>query len=45
MSQLLKLSSLSLDVKLVPLSAKDYIEAYLVTFERVMVAHEILKDQ
>ena len=34
----------TLDVKLVPLSAKDDIEAYLVTFER-MVAHEIRKDQ
>ena len=35
----------TLDVKLVPLSAKDDIEAYLVTFERIMVAHEIRKDQ
>ena len=34
-----------LDVKLVPLSVKDDIEAYLVTFERIMVAHEIHKDQ
>ena len=29
------------DVKLVPLSEKDDIEAYLVTFERIMAAHEI----
>ena len=35
----------TLDVKLIPLSAKDDIEAYLVTFERIMVAHEIRKDQ
>ena len=35
----------TLDVKLVPLSAKDDIEVYLVTFERIMVAHEIRKDQ
>ena len=35
----------TLDVKLVPLSAKDDIEAYLVTFERIMAAHEIHKDQ
>jgi len=31
----------SLEVKLVPLSTKDDIEAYLVTFECVMLAHEI----
>jgi len=30
-----------LEVKLVPLSAKDDIEAYLVMFERVMQAHKI----
>ena len=35
----------TLDVKLVPLSVKDDIEAYLVTFERIMSAHEIRKDQ
>ena len=35
----------TLDVKLVPLSAKDDIEAYLVTFKRIMVAHEIHKDR
>ena len=28
-------------VKLVPLSEKDDIEAYLVTFERVMEAHKV----
>ena len=28
-------------VKLVPLSEKNDIEAYLVTFERIMAAHEI----
>ena len=36
-----KLPHCALDVKLVPLSAKDDIEAYLVTFERIMSAHEI----
>ena len=35
----------SLEVKLVPLSAKDDIEAYLVTFERVMQAHEIPENR
>jgi len=30
-----------LEVKLVPLPAKDDIEAYLATFERVMQAHKI----
>ena len=35
----------TLDVKLVPLSVKDDTEAYLVTFERIMVAHDICKDQ
>ena len=33
------------DVKLVPLSEKDDIEAYLVTFERIMAAHEIRQNQ
>ena len=33
------------DVKLVPLSEKNDIEAYLVTFERIMAAHEITRDQ
>ena len=32
-------------VKLVPLSEKDDIEAYLVTFERVMEAHKVDKDR
>ena len=32
-------------VKLVPLSEKDDIEAYLVTFERVMEAHKVEKDR
>ena len=40
-----KLPHRALDVKLVPLSAKDDIEAYLVTFERIMSAHEIRKNQ
>jgi len=31
----------SLEVKLVPLSAKNDIEVYLVTFECIMQAHEI----
>ena len=35
----------TLDVKLVPFSVKNDIEAYLVTFERIMSAHEIRKDQ
>ena len=35
----------SLEVKLVPLSAKDDIEAYLVTFELVMQAHEIPENR
>lgn len=33
-----------LSVKLVPLSEKDDIETYLVTFERIMEAHNIKKD-
>ena len=33
------------DVKLVPLTEKDDIEAYLVTFERIMAAHEITTNQ
>ena len=33
------------DVKLVPLTEKDDIEAYLVTFERIMAAHEITMNQ
>ena len=33
------------DVKFVPLSEKNDIEAYLVTFERIMAAHEIRRDQ
>ena len=32
-------------VKLVPLSEKDDIEAYLVTFERVMEAHKVEKER
>ena len=32
-------------VKLVPLSEKDEIEAYLVTFERVMEAHKVEKER
>ena len=32
-------------VKLVPLSEKDNIEAYLVTFERIMEAHKVGKEQ
>ena len=35
----------TLDIKLVPLSVKDDIEAYLVTFKRIMVAYDIHKDQ
>ena len=31
--------------KLVPLNEKDYVEAYLVTFERIMAAHNILEDR
>ena len=31
-------------VKLVPLSEKNDIEAYLVTFKRIMTAHEIRRD-
>ena len=34
-----------LSVKLVPLSEKDEIEVYLVTFERIMEAHKIKKDK
>ena len=33
------------DVKLVPLSEKNDIEAYLVIFERIMAAHEIRRNQ
>ena len=33
-----------LSVKLVPLTEKDDIEAYLVTFERIMAAHRVEKD-
>ena len=40
-----KLPHSTLDVKLVPLSVKDDIEVYLMTFERIMSAHEIWKDQ
>ena len=40
-----KLPHRALNVKLVPLSAKENIEAYLVTFERIMSAHEIRKNQ
>ena len=32
-------------VKLVPLSEKDDIEAYLVTFERIMEAHKVGKER
>eukprot|EP00731_Ephydatia_muelleri_P007947 Em0004g285a len=32
-------------VKLVPLNEKDDVEAYLVTFERMMAAHNISKDR
>ena len=32
-------------VKLVPLNEKDDVEAYLVTFERIMAAHNISKDR
>ena len=34
-----------MDVKLVPLSEKNDIKTYLVTFERIMAAHEIRRDQ
>ena len=40
-----KLPHCTLDVKLVPLSMKDNIEVYLMTFERIMSAHKIPKDQ
>ena len=33
------------DVKLAPLSVKNDIEAYLVTFERIMAVHENRRDQ
>ena len=33
-----------LSVKLVPLTEKEDIEAYLVTFERIMAAHQVEKD-
>ena len=33
------------DVKLVPLSEKDDIEVYLMTFERIMADHEIRQNQ
>ena len=32
-------------VKLVPLNEKDDVEAYLITFERIMAAHNISKDR
>ena len=32
-------------VKLVPLTEKDDIEAYLVTFERIMEAYKVEKDR
>ena len=32
-------------VKLVPLNEKDDVEAYLVTFRRIMEAHNILEDR
>lgn len=32
-------------VKLVPLSEKDDVEAYVVTFERIMEAHKVDKDR
>ena len=32
-------------VKLVPLNEKDDVEAYLVTFERIMAAHNISQDR
>jgi predicted aspartyl protease len=32
-------------IKLVPLSEKDDIEAYLVTFERIMEAHKVAKER
>ena len=32
-------------VKLVPLNKKDDVEAYLVTFERIMAAHNISEDR
>ena len=34
-----------LSVKLVPFSEKEDIEAYLVTFERIMTAHMVNKDR
>ena len=34
-----------LSIKLVPLSEKDDIEAYLITFERIMVAHKVDKER
>lgn len=33
-----------LSVELVPLSGKDYIEAYLATFERIMATHKVEKS-
>ena len=40
-----KSSQNMLSVKLVPLTEKDDIEVYLVTFERIMVAHKIDKTR
>ena len=37
--------SAGLSVKLVPLAENDDIEAYLVTFERIMAAHKVEKDR
>ena len=36
--------SAGLSVKLVPLGENDDIEAYLVTFERIMAAHKVKKN-
>ena len=35
----------TLDITLVPLPKTDDIEAYLVTFKRIMVGHKIHKEQ
>ena len=32
-------------MKLVPLNEKDYVEAYFVTFERILAAHTISEDR
>ena len=40
-----KLPHHTLDIKLVPLSVKDDTEAYIMTFERIMSAYKIWKDQ